>query len=26
MGTDAMIAAVQGASGLRPCPEESISD
>ena len=26
MGTHAMIAAVQGASGLSPCPEESISD
>lgn len=25
MGSDAMISAVQGASGLSPCPEESIS-
>jgi cytidylate kinase len=26
MGSEAMIAAVQGASGLRPCPEESIAN
>jgi hypothetical protein len=25
MGSEAMIAAVQGASGLRPCPEESVA-
>jgi hypothetical protein len=25
IGSDAMIAAVQGASGLSPCPEESVS-
>ena len=25
MGSEAMIAAVQGASGLRPCPEESLA-
>jgi len=25
MGSEAMIAAIQGASGLRPCPEESVT-